>query len=46
VIYYWWESGRQFWLFTLYNKDEVSDLTAQERKSFKGMLKRELEVRR
>jgi len=46
VIYYWWKSGRQFWLFTLYNKDEVSDLTAQERKSFKGMLKRELEVRR
>ena len=46
VIYHWWESGRQFWLFTLYNKDEVSDLTAQERKSFKGMLKRELEVRR
>ena len=46
VIYYWWESGHQFWLFTLYNKDEVSDLTAQERKAFKGTLKRELEVRR
>ena len=46
VIYSWWESGRQFWLLTPYNKDEVSNLTAQERKAFKGTLKRELEVRR
>lgn len=28
VIYYWWSEGRQFWLFTLYGKDEVTDLTA------------------
>jgi hypothetical protein len=27
VIYYWWDAGRQFWLFTLYGKDEMSDLT-------------------
>jgi len=46
VIYHWWVSGRPFWLFTLYDKNEVSDLTAQERKSFKDMLKRELEARR
>ncbi|BBU68849.1 MAG: hypothetical protein KAZ37_02260 [Rhodocyclaceae bacterium] len=25
VIYYWWVSGAQFWLFTLYNKDEMVD---------------------
>ncbi|MBK5205840.1 MAG: toxin, partial [Polaromonas sp.] len=24
VIYYWWEAGSQFWLFTLYDKDEAS----------------------
>ena len=27
VIYYWWEPGPQFWLFTLFDKDEASDLT-------------------
>jgi hypothetical protein len=33
VIYYWWVSGFQFWLFTLYDKDEMADLTAQQRKT-------------
>lgn len=46
VIYYWWDGGRQFWLFTLYDKDEMSDLSAQDRKVLKGMLKAELEARR
>lgn len=27
VIYYWWEAGLQFWLFTIYDKDESSDLS-------------------
>lgn len=46
VIYYWWDSGRQFWLFTLYDKDEMENLTADEKKALKGMLKAELEARR
>ena len=46
VIYYWWTSGLQFWLFTLYDKDEMSDLTAQQRKTLKAMIKAELEARR
>lgn len=46
VIYYWWDGGRQFWLFTLYDKDEMENLTADEKKALKGMLKAELEVRR
>ena len=25
IIYYWWEPKRQFWLFTLYDKDELDD---------------------
>jgi len=45
VIYYWWQSRRQFWLFTLYDKDEMDDLGADERKALKAMLKRELEAR-
>lgn len=46
VIYYWLSSGRQFWLFTLYDKDELKDLSAEEKKALKGMLKVELEARR
>ena len=45
VIYFWWEAGRQFWLFTLYDKNEASDLSATDRKALKAMLKRELEER-
>lgn len=46
IIYFWWEAGRQFWLFTLYDKDEMDDLTPKERKTLRDMLKRELEARR
>jgi hypothetical protein len=46
VIYYWWLSGSQFWLFTVFDKDEAADLTAQEKKVLKQLLLRELEVRR
>jgi hypothetical protein len=46
VIYYWWDGGRQFWLFTLYDKDELENLSATEKKALKGMLKTELEARR
>jgi hypothetical protein len=45
VIYYWWDGRRQFWLFTLYDKDEMDDLSAKEKKALKDMLKRELEAR-
>jgi hypothetical protein len=46
VIYYWWDGKRQFWLFTLYDKDEMDDLSAKEKNALKGMLKRELEAKR
>jgi hypothetical protein len=46
IIYFWWETGRQFWLFTLYDKSELDDLSPTERKALKDMLKRELEARR
>lgn len=32
VFYYWWDTGSQFWLFTLYDKDEMADLTPLQRK--------------
>ena len=45
VIYYWWVSGAQFWLFAVYDKDEMADLSADERRALKALLKRELEAR-
>jgi hypothetical protein len=45
VIYYWWVAGDQFWLFTLYDKNEAADLTADERKALAALLFRELKAR-
>lgn len=46
VVFYWWAAGMQFWLFTIYDKDEMSDLTAEQRRALKAMIKEELEARR
>ena len=46
VIYYWWSVGSEFWLFTVYDKDEVSDLSKARRGLLREMLKKELEARR
>lgn len=46
VIYYWWVAGLQFWLFTVYDKNEMTDLTPQQRKVLKAMIKAELQARR
>lgn len=46
VIYYWWPTGAQFWLFTLYSKDEADDLTLAERRALRRLLKAELMARR
>ena len=46
VIYYWWSVGKQFWLFTIYSKDDKDDLTPAQKKILKELIKQELEVRR
>jgi len=46
VIYFWWDGKSQFWLFTLYGKDEVVDLTPVQKAQLKVMVKRELEARK
>lgn len=46
MIFYYWSGGGQFWLFTLYDKDEMDDLSTKEKKALKEMLKTELEARR
>ena len=45
VIYYWWVGGPQFWLFTVYGKNEMDDLTPDQRKALKSLVKREIAAR-
>ncbi|HWK75013.1 MAG TPA: hypothetical protein VNQ81_12120 [Povalibacter sp.] len=45
VIYYYWTGAAEFWLFTLYGKDEMSDLTPKQRVALKQLVKEELKVR-
>jgi hypothetical protein len=45
IIYYWWQPKRHFWLFTLYDKDELDDLSPREKAVLKTLLKQELEKR-
>jgi mRNA-degrading endonuclease RelE of RelBE toxin-antitoxin system len=45
VIYYYWHDGTQFWLFTIYDKDEADDLTAAQKKMLKNRLDTELTER-
>jgi hypothetical protein len=46
IIYYWWDPKKQFWLFTIYDKDELSDLSPKEKAVLKTLLKQELEERK
>jgi hypothetical protein len=46
IIYYWYEIKLQFWLFTLYDKDEMSDLGQKERKALMDLLNKELGARK
>ena len=46
VIYFWYEKKKQFWMFTLYNKDEMDDLDLKERKALMKRLNQELDARK
>lgn len=46
VIYYYWTGGPEFWLFTLYSKDELSDLSPKQRAALKELVKSELNMRK
>jgi hypothetical protein len=45
VIYFWKDAEDQFWLFTVYDKDEADDLTADQRKMLKARLEAEIKAR-
>jgi len=46
VIYYYLTADQQIWFFTLYDKDEATDLTSGEKKALKRAIQAELEARR
>lgn len=46
VVYYWWPIGSQFWLLTVYDKDQKDDLTQDQRSALKALLDAELSMRR
>lgn len=45
VIYFYKTADEQIWLFTLYDKDEASDLTADQRKVLKMRLDQQIKAR-
>lgn len=45
VIYFWKDRDDQFWLFTVYDKDEAADLTPAQRKMLKQRLEAEITAR-
>ncbi len=46
VIYYYLTADNQIWFFTLYDKNEATDLTSGEKKAMKRAVQAELEARR
>lgn len=46
IIYYYYIGGPQFWMFTIYDKDEAKNLTIAQKKKLKEMLKKEIAERR
>lgn len=42
VIYFWARHRIQFWLFTIYGKDEQDDLTSDQKKALRNRVKMEL----
>ena len=45
IIYYWRMSEDQFWLFSVFDKDEASDLTAKQRETLRKILEQEITAR-
>ena len=45
VIYYYLTADRQIWLFTMYDKDELTDLSADEKRALKKAIQAELAAR-
>ncbi|WP_181295181.1 toxin [Pseudomonas sp. Q2-TVG4-2] len=45
VIYYWLSGDGQFWMFAVYDKDELENLTSDQEKALKKAITDELKLR-
>ncbi len=45
VIYYWLLGDGQFWMFAVYDKDELENLTADQEKALRNAITAELKAR-
>ncbi|SEI03507.1 hypothetical protein [Pseudomonas asplenii] len=45
VIYYWLLSSGQFWMFAIYDKDELENLTSDQENMLKAAIEAELKQR-
>ena len=45
IVYYYWLGESQIWLFSVFDKDEAEDLTQEERRALRQILKHELRMR-
>ncbi|SDS98749.1 hypothetical protein SAMN05216198_3341 [Halopseudomonas litoralis] len=45
VVYYWLMGDGQFWMFSIYDKDEMENLTADQEKQLKQAITNELKKR-
>ncbi len=45
VISYWLTHDGHFWMFAIYNKDELENLTADQEKALKKAIEAELKAR-
>lgn len=45
IIYYWLSNDGQFWMFAIYDKDELENLTAEQEKLLKEAITVELQKR-
>jgi hypothetical protein len=46
IIYYFLIGDQQVWLFTLFGKDEASDLTASQKRQLRAAIETELRARK
>lgn len=45
LIYYWLEQDAQFWMFAIYDKDEIANLTKAQERQIKQAIDAELRMR-
>lgn len=45
IIYYWWVNAYQIFLFTIYNKNEMTDLSHDQKRKLKELLENEIKAR-